>query len=1443
MKAESLQKLQSDVYERLVETIAENDSIAMVGAGSSRRVGYPDWNELLNLLSAQAAKVEPSQIKNLKSLQKADPLVCADRIKEILGPEVFYYQLKEIFGPDKPKHDEFHELLVQLPFSHFLTTNYDRILQVANESFKKVPYTELDLGDSKTSDCLYDSISSKKAQRHFMHVHGSVRKPRNIILALEDYNERYVKRNELTELLKQVFTRRIVFVGFSLKDEEFMGPLKFLTACLGRGEPRHFAILAKPNNDEEISTLSEIYKSKYRIEPFFYDPRDGHAVLIPFLRELKEHIKKRQSELFSEGFKNLEGLAKQEPETADMYQGLQDIIIPTISSSHDDTSLPDLTTRTNLDSEIDKIFLHVKGRHPEIAIEMYKSILEREGDSLDRRLKYRLHANIGNALNSMNRQKDAAKEYLGATDFWDETKDSHAIRALGHVLNGDYEKALVIVNRTCTEHPDYPRAYALRLQCLHNKYSLKEARKSVPPKLRRDPEVAYALSVIANEQGLRKRHEVYSKIAWKSSPDWIEAGLTCATAILLDEKDKAIISGGTKFIPRNRDRVKEAESIFTNLLSKLQHSDPANRKGIILYNRATTRRLLGLESEARSDIEEAFHHDKNNPEIIGAYALQRELDAGCDEAIRIFEEHGKTLNHPTLSFLLSHLLFKRSNQGDLERALSIMMPLCEGIKNVTPATHRFDFLMLTSFLLCKFERSEEAIGIIQNIPESTLPSSQKQLLVLRIKIELKTIDIEEAKQSVEELAEALGINDYMIAREIALCADKIKHYSLSFTLWKKITTPQDYNQDTEHLLNAAKNTKGYDYILDFCEQLRLNDIHERNCYVYEIEANMECHEFNEVISLMVKWIALNPDDKEMRMNLSLLASDVGKDDYIESEPDKLPTIEEVPDATYGARVVETLNRSGHAQVAIVFAYQLWRKFPDDMNARHTLISTILISNPDEIILTKPTTVEIDCAVVYKATDSKELRIHIIEDGPSPSIARNEYSPNQEISKLLLGRNEKDTILINEREFTILAINNKYSYVASSLLKDFDIEFPGNTLFRKFQTPIKDDSSIDPQEALGEVRAYMQDEETRKKTFEELYQKRSIPVSTFAKCVGKSVLETMMYVAASPGRKIQVCPGIADLGIMALKQLSKGCKIVLDETAIATIFMLGIYKNLQQLPYDLIIPETLICEIRQLIRQAVSKKRSNLLLGISDGKLVTQKVSPTQHATWINSLEELLVSLNDNCAIEGGKALLDIEVNARGNLIKNLGSANADAIAIAKQSGAVYWTDDLMSHVLASEWKMQHVWSQIALQYVKKIDRSFIGEYNKAEKDLFLWGYDFTFVQMHTIISIYIDTKWNVEDFRVKHIEEFIGRVGAVNKRNCMTTCLIILSIWKKCSKRKNACELIIRLLEKMGRDISGPNIARVIYKGQHKIFSSRRHKIRSLKRMLRSWRMNSFKMQ
>ena len=521
--------------------------------------------------------------------------------------------------------------------------------------------------------------------------------------------------------------------------------------------------------------------------------------------------------------------------------------------------------------------------------------------------------------------------------------------------------------------------------------------------------------------------------------------------------------------------------------------------------------------------------------------------------------------------------------------------------------------------------------------------------------------------------------------------------------------------------------------------------------------------------------------------------------------------------------------------AIEYAYNLWRRFPDDISAQLKLIS--LIQHQERMEVEASSRINCNSAVIYKEKVSNMSRTHIIEIGPAPQSSRDEYPLDHKISKLLMEKKEGDSFSVNNRNYTISSINNKYEFVAGRLLREFSITFPENSLLQELRIDSEPNDTSGTKEVSGEVKEFMQKDDAKIRNLEDLYQKNALPVLRFAKLMGKSVLETMLYFANSRNLNIHVCLGFPLEHKAAFDYLSNNCDVILDETAIATIFMLGLHKDLGVLPYNLFVPEAAIYELRRIVNNAVSLKRIEGYLGMVDGNLFFHKFSPSEHALWINSLEELISSLQRYCTILGGRAILDIETETRSQLINIMGTANADAIAIARQKGIAYWTDDLFSGVLSiSNWSIKRVWTKIILEKTLKINRNFISKYTTSSKYIFLWGYEFTSMNIQIIISICKDARWDLDDWRMQHIEQYLVKVGAIHPKHCHITSMLIVKIWHRCPKKSMAIKVITNILDKIGRHISGPMIARPIYRGLIPLPKTRN--IRTLKRMLRSWRQH-----
>ena len=376
---------------KLIELVASGEAVLIVGAGSSKRMGYPDWYGLLAELEKLAKKGRgtnqffegmqnylirtftnigqflkkrimlhdkknriPNAIKESivgferkKVKPELDLLEYASNLKLNIckqkdGERKYNELLERLFDDEfddefkEFRCDDFHKTLVSLPFRGILTTNYDMVLEAALDSIGQSPAYNNSLvikrGSTGQVDKFIRGLSDQNISRRIAHLHGRYDFPESIILTSEDYKETYdfVVTKETSELklsrklsllnplnsdqgvegnsvnlhqmlLSAVFTtRRVVFVGFSMKDPYLNKILETVTKNLGRqGKPIHYVIMsiASKNSKDSIEN-AKILQEKYGVVTVFYEKiNDSHYRLERLIDEIDESCKGKKKKI------------------------------------------------------------------------------------------------------------------------------------------------------------------------------------------------------------------------------------------------------------------------------------------------------------------------------------------------------------------------------------------------------------------------------------------------------------------------------------------------------------------------------------------------------------------------------------------------------------------------------------------------------------------------------------------------------------------------------------------------------------------------------------------------------------------------------------------------------------------------------------------------------------------------------------------------------------------------------------------------------------------------------------------------------------------------------------------------------------------------------------------------------------------------------------------
>lgn len=175
----------------------EGRLVLFLGAGVSVPAGLPGWKDLLRQLAQRAERAD---------FPTDDLLDSAQAIRSALGEEEYGKALHDVLH--RPQHALGHGLLASLKVRESITTNFDDLYEQAatvpfERDFEVLPWDRLQAGS------------------WLLKMHGGINRP-HVILTREDYASFDERWRPVASILQALLvTRYVLFVGFSLDDENF----------------------------------------------------------------------------------------------------------------------------------------------------------------------------------------------------------------------------------------------------------------------------------------------------------------------------------------------------------------------------------------------------------------------------------------------------------------------------------------------------------------------------------------------------------------------------------------------------------------------------------------------------------------------------------------------------------------------------------------------------------------------------------------------------------------------------------------------------------------------------------------------------------------------------------------------------------------------------------------------------------------------------------------------------------------------------------------------------------------------------------------------------------------------------------------------------------------------------------------------------------------------
>jgi hypothetical protein len=262
--------------DRLKEELDQKPALGFCGAGMSIPVGYPSWKQLMEQflihLEENSIVPVPDDLKIAVKTSNVNFPELAEQLKKSMDEKQYFDFIKKTFERFTDRDFSYeYELLAKLRIRLWITTNYEWCIVDAlqNELGKQIEISESIPFDKLLNDeCLLPEV---------VYLHGHVKNPNSLVFTSSDYQEVYYKNQNIPFQLKNLAAFPVLFLGYSLSDEEINTQLKSIIGILSQSAASKYAILPRTIESNLYNVNAFAMKlANMGITPIFYKQRHNN---------------------------------------------------------------------------------------------------------------------------------------------------------------------------------------------------------------------------------------------------------------------------------------------------------------------------------------------------------------------------------------------------------------------------------------------------------------------------------------------------------------------------------------------------------------------------------------------------------------------------------------------------------------------------------------------------------------------------------------------------------------------------------------------------------------------------------------------------------------------------------------------------------------------------------------------------------------------------------------------------------------------------------------------------------------------------------------------------------------------------------------------------------------------------------------------------------------
>jgi transcription elongation GreA/GreB family factor len=731
-----------------------------------------------------------------------------------------------------------------------------------------------------------------------------------------------------------------------------------------------------------------------------------------------------------------------------------------------------------------------------------------------------------------------------------------------------------------------------------------------------------------------------------------------------------------------------------------------------------------------------------------------------DECIRILEEaYAKADLAPNVCFMLGQALMARGTDHDFDRAFEVF--------SSAKLTHLSRELIdpLTLGAIRALARAKRFAEIPTYVTRAEVAASPVMAATIRAYAALGQSRDREAGQFLDNaIASRLPTDTLSAVDFLARTLMDAGRLSDALPLLQELFNAGTLNFDVGLLLNCASRLKRDEVILETSEALYERGVREWD-FVEFASQYLEEYDPPKAINRLQEFVTANPTHQMAKLRLAIVGMRYGQNNLVEVSEEVLPRPEDLP-MRYAVAVIQLLQWHNQARLAADYAYRVLRAHYSELEAHKAYLGSFVAGIRPEDVPVAMDHVEIGAAVQYAEGGDAPVGWFVIEDTNNPKVEFEELNAQSVIAQELLGKKVGDSFVlakspVQDRVGKIVQILSKYTRRFQAIGDQMQLKFGAQSVIQTMRLPPPEKlTAADLQPVLDSVKAKAE----AVSKLRGIYRSSLVTLHMYGNPLGHNAYEGLLDLAISEDGLVRCAPPQMEVLANALTAFGTKNTVVLDLTALATLRLLGITRQvLTSSAFRFVMSPATFTELQQLRAQSRFSGASGIMY-YEKGQHYLTETSEAQRDKQKAAFEEHMQCIEKNVNVVPVPQLATLTPERRELLTKVFGQYGLESALLALSPGYIWWTDDFAAgEVAKSDLGVERAWTQAVLEHIANLGLIDRGVVDEAYAKLIGFDYQSTHFTGAVMVAAFRVSNGSVDAFPMPQMIRAFAPLALTNR--------------------------------------------------------------------------------